>query len=412
MRAVTPSGRTRNVAGSGIATMSDSSIALKPVIDEPSKPMPSSSAPSTSPVVIEKLFRCPSRSVNQRSTSSIPSSFICFSTDFRAPGSDVARFLLSTCAISPPHWTARTGLVRPWTRSVYWGRGATLEAMVESFLAGLATTVSKRRRAVVLIWVSLIAAGGWFSLHQNDHLSGGGWEVPGSASIRVADEVKSNFPAANAPAFTVFIQGGDTRARLAEVRRLVAGDQTVLAGRAVMVDHGRAALLPLAYVGATSNAIDEATSLRHRLVDANTNVVGEPAIWSNFEGVAKQQLARGEAIGFPLILLILLAAFGTVVAAVAPLALGFASVFLTGAVIYFLSQFLEISVYVTNMASMIGIGVAVDYSLFIVSRFRRELHEGAAKEEALRRAMSSSGTAVVFSGAPGAGSLVALYSID
>jgi RND superfamily putative drug exporter len=284
--------------------------------------------------------------------------------------------------------------------------------MIERFLAGLATTVSRRRRAVVLVWLSLIAAGGWFSLHQNDHLSGGGWEVPGSASIRVADEIKSDFPKANAPAFTVFVQGGDVRARLDQVRRLVAADRKVVPGRAVVVDRGNAALLPLAYVGETSNAIDEATSLRHRLVDAHTKVIGEPAIWSNFEGVAKEQLARGEAIGFPLILLILLAAFGTVVAAVAPLALGFASVFLTGAVIYFLSQSLEISVYVTNMASMIGIGVAVDYSLFIVSRFRRELHEGAPKEEALRRSMSSSGTAVVFSGATVAVSLAALYSID
>ena len=60
------------MAGSGIATMSDSSIALKPVIDEPSKPMPSSSAPSSSLLVIEKLFRCPSRSVNQSSMSSMP----------------------------------------------------------------------------------------------------------------------------------------------------------------------------------------------------------------------------------------------------------------------------------------------------------------------------------------------------
>ena len=53
--------------------MSDSSIALKPVIDEPSKPMPSSSAPSSSSGVIAKLFRCPSRSVNQRSIDSTPS---------------------------------------------------------------------------------------------------------------------------------------------------------------------------------------------------------------------------------------------------------------------------------------------------------------------------------------------------
>ena len=64
---------TTNVSGSGIATMSDSSIALKPVIDEPSKPMPSSSAPSSSSGVIAKLFRCPSRSVNQRSIDSMPS---------------------------------------------------------------------------------------------------------------------------------------------------------------------------------------------------------------------------------------------------------------------------------------------------------------------------------------------------
>jgi len=72
----------------------------------------------------------------------------------------------------------------------------------------------------------------------------------------------------------------------------------------------------------------------------------------------------------------------------------FAAVFLAGAAIYWLSQWTELSVYVTNMASMIGIGVAVDYSLFIVSRFRRELHEGVEEGEALRRSLASSGTAV------------------
>ncbi len=82
--------------------MSDSSIALKPVIDEPSKPIPSSSAPSSSLRVIEKLFRCPSRSVNQRSTSSMPRDSISAITSLRVSGSDVARFLLSTYAILPP----------------------------------------------------------------------------------------------------------------------------------------------------------------------------------------------------------------------------------------------------------------------------------------------------------------------
>jgi uncharacterized membrane protein YdfJ with MMPL/SSD domain len=284
--------------------------------------------------------------------------------------------------------------------------------MVERALGRLALAVSRRRRAVVAIWIVALAAGGWFSLHQSDHLSGGGWEVPGSASIRVADAITDDFPNVRTPVFTVFVEGGDTSERLERVRALVARERNVRPGHTIRLDGGRAALLPVAYSGSTTSAIDEATRLRRLLVDPHTKVIGEPAIWSNFTSISKQQLARGEAIGFPLILLILLAAFGTVVAAVAPLALGFAAVFLTGAVIYGLSRSLEISVYVTNMASMIGIGVAVDYSLFIVSRFRRELHAGSSRDEALQRAFSSSGTAVVFSGATVAASLAALYSID
>jgi uncharacterized membrane protein YdfJ with MMPL/SSD domain len=285
--------------------------------------------------------------------------------------------------------------------------------MVERFLGGLAAAVSRRRRAVVAVWLVLLVAGSWFSLHQSEHLSGGGWEVPGSPSLQVSDVLSSEFPGATSPAFLVFITSPDgPRDRLQEVRRLVAHEVTVRPGRPLVLDGGRAALLPLAFTGKTSNAIDEATRLRHLLVDRHTKVIGEPAVWSNFQDVSKSQLARGELLGFPLILLILLAGFGTVVAAVAPLALGFVAVFLSGAVIYALSRSFEISVYVTNMASMIGIGVAVDYSLFIVSRFRRELHQGKTTASALSRALSSSGTAVVFSGLAVAVSLAALFTID
>ena len=97
---VSPSfqGIIRKVPGSGIATMSDSSIALKPVIDEPSKPIPSSSAPAISLGVTAKLFRCPSRSVNQRSRNSTPSALIFSSASLRASSLDVALFFDSTCS--------------------------------------------------------------------------------------------------------------------------------------------------------------------------------------------------------------------------------------------------------------------------------------------------------------------------
>ena len=286
--------------------------------------------------------------------------------------------------------------------------------MIERSLGRLAGLVSRRRRTVFAVWVALLAAGGWFSLHQNDHLSGGGWEAPGSPSLQVADALRTEWPNAIPPAFTVLVTGPGASARAAEVQRIVLTEPGVRPGRPFV--RANAVFLPLAYLGKSSNAIDEATHLRRALVQtttsAQTRVIGEPAIWSNFQDVSKKQLARGEALGFPLILLILLAGFGTLVAAAAPLALGFAAVFLSGAVIYALSRSFEISIYVTNMASMIGIGVAVDYSLFIVSRFRRELHEGANPDQALKRAMTSSGTAVVFSGAAVAVSLAALFAID
>jgi hypothetical protein len=87
------------VSGSGIATMSDSSIALNPVIDDPSNPIPSSSASSTSLGVTAKLFRWPSMSVNQRRTNSTPSSLMRRSTRLRDSSLDVALFRVSTCAM-------------------------------------------------------------------------------------------------------------------------------------------------------------------------------------------------------------------------------------------------------------------------------------------------------------------------
>jgi RND superfamily putative drug exporter len=289
---------------------------------------------------------------------------------------------------------------------------------VERVLARLAGGVSRRRRLVVVAWVAVLAAGGWFALHQTDHLSGGGWEVHGSESTRV-NAMLSDFPGVTPPAFTLLVTGASpaaVRRRLAEVEPVVAANPQLRPGTPSFLDGGRAALLPIAYPKATSTSIDEATRLRHQVVQTDaavqTRVLGEPAIWSNFQDVSKHQLARGEELGFPLILLILLAAFGTVVAAAAPLALGFASVFLAGAAIYWLSRAGELSVYVTNMASMIGIGVAVDYSLFVVSRYRGELAEGAEPVEALRRALATSGKAVVFSGATVALSLAGLFAID
>src|SRR3954451_16360253 len=143
-RSPTPCGMSWNVFGSGIATMSDSSIALKPVIDEPSKPMPSSSASPISLGVTAKLFRWPSMSVNHRRMNSIPSSSMRLSTSLRTSGSLVARLPVPTCVIDPPSRLVISGPSIPWMRL---GERAELEGMRDWVAAAPGGPIESAERA-------------------------------------------------------------------------------------------------------------------------------------------------------------------------------------------------------------------------------------------------------------------------
>src|SRR4029077_7228251 len=118
---------------------------------------------------------------------------------------------------------------------------------VERSLGRLAGLVSHRRRTVFAVWVALLAGGGWFSLHQNDFLSGGGWEVPGSPSLQVADSLRTDWPNAIPPAFTVLVTGPGSPRRLASVRQIVLAQPLPRPGRPFV--RSRAVFLPVAYLG-------------------------------------------------------------------------------------------------------------------------------------------------------------------
>ena len=141
-------------------------------------------------------------------------------------------------------------------------------------------------------------------------------------------------------------------------------------------------------------------------------LVGQPTIWAGLQEISKEDLSKAEGSGFPIVALILLIVFGSLAAAALPLALGFVSVLVTGALIYFISLQMTMSVFVTNMASMIGIGVAIDYSLFILARYREERESGLDQREARAKALSTSGLAVTFSGLAVIISLAGLWMVD
>ena len=129
------------------------------------------------------------------------------------------------------------------------------------------------------------------------------------------------------------------------------------------------------------------------------DVAGAPAFYQDIETVSQRDLRRAELIVFPIALVALLLVFGSVIAAVMPLAVGAASVAMVLVSIVAVAQVTDLSIFVLNLATMLGLGLAVDYSLFVTSRFREELarHNGDV-ERAVEETIATAGKSVFFSG--------------
>ena len=291
----------------------------------------------------------------------------------------------------------------------------------------LSDFVERRRRLVVVLWAVALLAALPFAAKQTEHLTSGGFTSPGSGSENV-DKALGNFPGVDRESVAAVLaldkQAGrkDLDTALARLRRTVdeSGDAKLAGSGQPRIEQAgdtRVVIVPIRVEGSRNEAADAVVELRKDVLDIESPGVdiqlsGQQALWAGMQDVTKEDLESAEVTGFPVVLLILLAVFGSLAAALLPLALGFAAVMLTGAEIFFLSQQTDMSVFVTNTASMIGIGVAVDYSLFVLARYREEIHKGAEAEQARRTAMRTSGIAVAFSGVTVLISLAGLFLVQ
>ena len=301
---------------------------------------------------------------------------------------------------------------------------------MQAAMDSLTAFLERRRWLVLGAWIALLLAALPFAARQTDNLTSGGFAAPGSGSAAV-DRALEDFEGVERESLAVVVARREG-ARDADVRaaidradeaaaRLPHVELSDRAEAAAKADVGRSPIAVAAFhvTGDFNETADLATDLRDGVGAGDgakdgveTYLVGQQALWAGMQDLSKEDLAAAEATGFPIVLLILLAVFGSLAAAALPLALGLVSVLITGAAIFFLSQALAMSVFVTNMASMIGIGVAVDYSLFVLARYREEIRAGARLEDARRIAMRTSGVAVVFSGVTVMLSLAGLFLVN
>ncbi len=126
-------------------------------------------------------------------------------------------------------------------------------------------------------------------------------------------------------------------------------------------------------------------------------VGGEGAVFAEVNEVIEADLVKAESIAFPITLILLIVVFGSVVSALLPLGVGVVAIVGTFLVLDLLARVTEVSIFALNLTTALGLGLAIDYALFVVSRFREELAAGHQTGEAVERTVASAGRTVLFS---------------
>ncbi len=157
----------------------------------------------------------------------------------------------------------------------------------------------------------------------------------------------------------------------------------------------------------TESVVEDFTGERDGLV---VEVGGVGTVYAGIGQTVEKDLALAEMIAIPLTLLLLVIVFRGVVAALLPLAVGVSAIFGAFFVLWAIAQFTDVSIFSINLVTALGLGLAIDYSLLIVSRFREELDAGRSVDEATIRTVETAGRTVAFSGLTVAVSLVALVA--
>lgn len=279
--------------------------------------------------------------------------------------------------------------------------------------------------ALVVTALAVFAGGG-----VADRLGSGGWEDPGASSTYATKALEREFPGSQ-PNLLLLLDAADTAgaagvddpAVAAEAERLtarLAAEQGVIGVGSywrtglptLRSEDGRQALIAARVLGdeKTANAVLDriVPSYRGEHGPVKVSLGGPAAVQREVTSTIQEDLLRAELIALPVTLLLLVLVFGSAVAALLPLGVGIVAIIGTNAVLRGLTEFTDVSVFAQNLTTALGLGLAVDYALFIVRRFREELAAGRDPVAAVGVTLRTAGRTVLFSALTVAVSLSAM----
>jgi uncharacterized membrane protein YdfJ with MMPL/SSD domain len=275
-------------------------------------------------------------------------------------------------------------------------------------MVGWTRFVLRHRRSVLLFWIVALLLGGFASTRLSALLSNT-FSVPGTDSEHVRQVLATHFGDRSDGAFTLVFEvpRSSDPELLARLQRAV--DQA-----APVVPTGRPTALTIAGPHVIFGDIVSTLNIARAkgYTDEVLRAVGRPAgvertyltgagpIQHDLDPIFNQDLRRGEyEIALPIALLVLLAVFGLSFAVTIPLVFAACTITATLGIVYWVAHLAVTPTYATNLVELIGLGIAVDYSLLMVYRFREELAAGHEQDDAVVRTMQTAGRAVIFSGA-------------
>ncbi|MFF6991255.1 MMPL family transporter [Streptomyces sp. NPDC010273] len=290
----------------------------------------------------------------------------------------------------------------------------------------IAELAIRRSRLVLVVAVLAVALMGVLGAGAFAKLLGGGYDDPASQSSRAEKVIDRTF--GGETNLVLLVSASDGRVDAPAARQsgedLVAHlkkDQNLenvisywdTGSSDLRSTDGRDALV-LAHVKGNDTERDENTK---SVIDAYTGTYektltvragGGAAVTSGMGTQSAEDLVLAESIAVPLTLVLLLLVFGSLIAALLPLAIGTIAIAGTFAELYLLGSVTDVSVFAINLTTALGLGLGIDYALLMVSRFREQLATGASVDDAVRRTVSTAGRTVAFSAATVAAALAAL----
>ncbi|MET0228817.1 MAG: MMPL family transporter, partial [Actinomycetes bacterium] len=293
-------------------------------------------------------------------------------------------------------------------------------------LERLARFLLRRRWAVLAATLVVVVAAGAFGGSAITRLKSGGFDDPGAESTRAAKVLADEFGTGD-PNLVLLVtaKGGQVddpavaAAGEALTRRLAAEPDLAqvvsywaTGAPALKSTDGSQALVLGRITGDEEDLDERAAALTGAYARDDpalrVQVGGQAQVFREVGEQVESDLARAEAIAVPITLLLLVLVFASAVAGALPLAVGGFAIVGTLLVLRVLAEVTDVSIYALNLTTALGLGLAIDYSLFIVSRYREELRAGREPADALVVTMGTAGRTVLFSAATVAVSLLAL----